>query len=216
MTSKKTNFVIEPVLPVCSTNFRGDYFEAHFSSLLKSDNSQERIIAIEGLLEYGNPAKLETTLIGALNDTDGEVRWTAADGLLDRGFSTEARDALHTLSSNDPFPVVREVAWHAYTKIKRELSQTPTQLMDTPVPCMASRFARKMTLGQCKEYLTGIGQEDTVEWLVKEDAPLEDWRGWVDQFDPVIDGLVHVLLESKKNNDGATQPQDDESPCWMN
>jgi len=65
---------------------------------LKSSKERDRLIAVRLLQQRkGDPAQVVPALIGALKDTENDIRWSAAIGL--GYFGKQARDAIPALEA---------------------------------------------------------------------------------------------------------------------
>jgi hypothetical protein len=175
--------------------------------LLRHPDSGVRLIATEAFGEIHGPAP-EQALVKALQDEDGEVRWTAADGLRSIG-TLSALAALAAVAEGDPMPTVREVAALAMDGIdpgRRRTGMKSDLFGEVGCP----RFARKMTQKKCREYLVTAGKRETVDRLERESAPLGEWR---EQVELAEDGeflgmVAKAHLELLRRQNEKTMPSE--------
>jgi HEAT repeat protein len=95
---------------------------------LQSAEERDRVIAVRLLSQrQGEAAQIVPALIGALGDSDGDVRWGAAIGL--GYFGDEARDAIPALQAaqKDRDARIREAAATALSRIDPARFTAPTK-----------------------------------------------------------------------------------------
>jgi hypothetical protein len=95
---------------------------------LKSSKERDRLIAVRLLQQRkGDPAQVVPALIGALKDTENDIRWSAAIGL--GYFGKQARDAIPALEAaqRDRDARVREAAGVALSRIDPARFRNPAK-----------------------------------------------------------------------------------------
>jgi hypothetical protein len=95
---------------------------------LKAPGERERLIAVRLLPQHkGDADRVVPALVEALNDKEGDIRWSAAIGL--GSFGEQAKDAVPALQAaqRDRDARVREAASVALSRIDPTLFHAPTK-----------------------------------------------------------------------------------------